>query len=64
MANGMSAGMAATLIGIAAGFVALIGLYLCFVGGDRTIGIVLIAIAPSLLTMLPAAAKGKDCAKR
>lgn len=63
----MSAGMMATLLGIAAGFVTLIGLYLWLIGDDATTGIVLFAIAGSQLALIPTATKkrgdGTGCAK-
>lgn len=60
----MSAGMTATIIGITAGFVTLIGLYLWLVGHDATSGIVMLAIAPSLLALMPVATRRKSCPRR
>lgn len=56
--------MTATLIGITTGFVALVGLYLSFVGDDPTTGVVLLAITPALLAMVPVATRNGDCARR
>ena len=64
MSGRISAGMTATLIGITTGFVALVGLYLSFVGGDPTTGVVLLAITPALLAMVPVATRNGDCARR
>lgn len=63
----MSAGMMATLLGMAAGFVTLIGLYIWLIGNDATTGIVLFAIAGSQMALIPTATKGrgdnKGCTK-
>lgn len=63
----MSTGMTAMLLGILAGFLVLVGLYLWLVGGDPTMGAVMFALAGSQLALIPVAARGKrrgaDCAK-
>ncbi len=48
----MTAGMTATLLGISAGFITLIGLYLWLVGNDTTTGIVMFALAGSQLALI------------
>ncbi len=48
----MTAGMAATLLGMSAGFITLIGLYLWLVGNDATTGIVMFALAGSQLALI------------
>ena len=58
----MSSGMTALLLGISAGFITLIGLYLWLVGNDATTGIVMLALAGSQLAMLPAVSRRRVCA--
>ncbi len=60
----MSAGMMAMLMGIAAGFLTLIGLYIWLAGNDATTGIVLFAIAGAQMALIPAATRGRGDSKR
>ena len=60
----MSSGMTATLMGITAGFVTLTGLYLWLIGGDATTGVVMFAVASSLLALVPTQRRGKSCERR
>ncbi len=57
----MSSGMAAMLLGISAGFITLIGLYLWLVGNDATTGVVMFALAGSQLAMLPVLPRRSAC---
>lgn len=63
----MSTGMTAMLLGILAGFLVLIGLYLWLVGGDVTTGAAMLALAGSQLALIPVAARrtgrGAGCTK-
>ncbi len=60
----MSSGMSATLLGLSAGFVTLIGLYLWLVGNDATTGIVMFAVAGTQLALVPAQRRAGSCDKR
>jgi hypothetical protein len=59
----MSAGMAAALLGISAGFITLIGLYLWFIGNDTTTAIVMFALAGSQLALVATQRRRGDCSK-
>lgn len=60
----MSSGMSATLLGLLAGFVTLIGLYLWLVGNDATTGIIMFAVAGSQLALVPTQRRAGSCDKR
>lgn len=59
----MSAGMAATLLGISAGFITLIGFYLWLVGNDATTAIVMFALAGSQLALISTQRRRGGCAR-
>lgn len=59
----MTAGMAATILGVSAGFITLVGLYLWFVGNDATMGIAMFAVAGSQLALIGTQQRRNTCAK-
>lgn len=59
----MTPGMTATLLGISAGFITLIGLYLWLEGNDATTGIVMFALAGSQLALIGTQKHRSTCTK-
>lgn len=59
----MTTGMTATLLGISAGFMTLIGLYLWLEGNDPTTGVVMFALAGSQLALIGTQRRRSTCTK-